>query len=549
MGNALATQFDVQEQSRLWQVRKAVAKSSGKTCAVWSFDRAEVERRNPHARQSHIKNEMSIVSELLKREVQTLTKLRHPSILQVQEQLQELRTMLAFATEPLMDTLSNALAFTQSHRSGLQPIYELDTLEIQKGLKQVAGGLMFLHSANIVHLNLCPDAILINPKGDWKIAGFQHAVSNPAVSARQADIVVEGALNPAHQPASCTPNLSFVAPEVVLDGVCTTASDVWSLGVLIYSLFNSGQPLFECHGNQYTYRERANGMLMIGVLELRNVPAELEAITASMLPMSPRSRITLEQFQSSHYFENVLMNTLEGTIDTKLLLALLTSLGKRKYVESLIQKPEIEKAKFLKALPALLPRFPDKIVQRKMLPLLLDELRSIGVVSLGSVMTDWCEDAEFAQNYATGGKAPFVLPCVFWIIERSSGEALQMAIRALRPLFLVMDPPQCALLLLSKTDLLANKFPGEASTDIVPFVVRCLESPHPVLQEAGVKSIVQLLGRVDGNTVRTLVLPKLEHTFQTTPHVATKVNCLIALHGIVKILDKHDVAERVLPLL
>lgn len=51
---------------------------------------------------------------------------------------------------------------------------EIDELEIQKGLLQIAKGLEFLHeSAGLVHANLTPDAIFINAK-----VGYQFTLLN-----------------------------------------------------------------------------------------------------------------------------------------------------------------------------------------------------------------------------------------------------------------------------------------------------------------------------------------------------------------------------------
>ena len=42
---------------------------------------------------------------------------------------------------------------------------DLDEVEIQKGTLQIAKALMFLHQqAKMVHLNITPDAILVNAK-------------------------------------------------------------------------------------------------------------------------------------------------------------------------------------------------------------------------------------------------------------------------------------------------------------------------------------------------------------------------------------------------
>ncbi len=95
-----------------------------------------------------------------------MTRLRHPCILEVVEPLEETRSELTFATEQVVAPLLEAL---QNDRS---VEVQLDEVEVQKGLLQVARGLEFLHEAKMIHANLTPDAILINAKGDWKIGGF-----------------------------------------------------------------------------------------------------------------------------------------------------------------------------------------------------------------------------------------------------------------------------------------------------------------------------------------------------------------------------------------
>lgn len=86
------------------------------------------------------------------------------------EPLEETRSELTFATENIVASLHGALiSDSGGHRtpgggvSGTVGV-ELDEIEIQKGLLQVARGLEFLHSAKLVHGNLTSDAIMINAK-------------------------------------------------------------------------------------------------------------------------------------------------------------------------------------------------------------------------------------------------------------------------------------------------------------------------------------------------------------------------------------------------
>lgn len=89
------------------------------------------------------------------------------------EPLEETRSELTFVTETVTSSLGNLLAAAKSGRGGRDGEVDLDEVEIQKGTLQIAKGLAFIHTqAKSVHLNLNPDAILVNAKGDWKLSGL-----------------------------------------------------------------------------------------------------------------------------------------------------------------------------------------------------------------------------------------------------------------------------------------------------------------------------------------------------------------------------------------
>jgi len=105
----------------------------------------------------------------------SLSRLRHPDILHMVEPLEESRTELTFVTETVTASLGNVLKAAKSGSGGSaragargatrEGEVDLDEVEIQKGTLQIAKGLSFMHvQAKSVHLNLNPDAILINAK-------------------------------------------------------------------------------------------------------------------------------------------------------------------------------------------------------------------------------------------------------------------------------------------------------------------------------------------------------------------------------------------------
>jgi len=53
------------------------------------------------------------------------------------------------------------------------------------------------------------------------------------------------------------PHLDYRAPEYALTDTCSLASDMFSLGVLIYAVFNSGKPLYECKNQPASFKKNA----------------------------------------------------------------------------------------------------------------------------------------------------------------------------------------------------------------------------------------------------------------------------------------------------
>lgn len=86
------------------------------------------------------------------------------------------RESLAFATEPVFCSLANVLGKMENTpqlvSKDLQD-YNLFDIDIKYGLMQLGQGLAFLHNdAKLLHHNLCPENVVINEQGAWKIFGF-----------------------------------------------------------------------------------------------------------------------------------------------------------------------------------------------------------------------------------------------------------------------------------------------------------------------------------------------------------------------------------------
>uniref|UniRef100_A0A8C2LXZ5 Protein kinase domain-containing protein n=1 Tax=Cricetulus griseus TaxID=10029 RepID=A0A8C2LXZ5_CRIGR len=207
--------------------------------AVFVFDKKLIDK--------YQKFEKDQIIDSLKQGVQQLTWLCHPRLLTVQHPLEESRDCLAFCTEPVFASLANVLGNWENLPSSISPDikdYKLYDVETKFGLLQVSEGLPFLHSSvKMVHGNITPENIILNKSGAWKIMGFDICVSSNNPSEQEPKFPCKQ-WDP-NLPSLCLPNLEYLAPEYIFSVSCETSSDMYSLGTVIYAVFNKWKPVFE----------------------------------------------------------------------------------------------------------------------------------------------------------------------------------------------------------------------------------------------------------------------------------------------------------------
>ena len=187
--------------SGAWKVFDGKKKSSGKAVSVFVFERKSLDSNSGslggvRSGSSQLRKLHDEVIARIKKECSLLARLRHPCILELAEPIEDTRSGgLMFATEPVTASLAGLLQDKDEQEraggvAGRPSRYvveeadgqrrrrelEIDELEIQKGLLQVAQGLDFLHeSAGLVHGNLTPEAIYVNVKVcSLGIESFRH---------------------------------------------------------------------------------------------------------------------------------------------------------------------------------------------------------------------------------------------------------------------------------------------------------------------------------------------------------------------------------------
>ncbi|KAG0249457.1 hypothetical protein BG011_009277 [Mortierella polycephala] len=414
MGNAITKNYEVGGQiasAGLWKIHRGTKRTTGQEVAVFIFEKNIVETISSLRRQAPSKRDQERVYEFLKKEASQLARLRHPCMLEVVEPVDESRTAIAFATEPIFASLSNLLGNHENLPSVPEDIrkFELDELELQKGLLQLGKGLQFCHNdAKIVHGNLVPDAIFVNAKGDWKIAGFGFSTflsRDPNVTIPVDYWNYDHDLHP-----YCQRDLNYQAPEYVLDQKLDPSNDLFGIGCLAYSVLNNGSPLLNTHGNLNTYRQQID---RLNQQQYEKLPAHLADSMTRLITREPSMRMNAVEFQSSKFFDNILVSTM-------------------RYMENFAEKTRDDKGQFMKGLLRVLPQFPERVLYRKMTPKEFEEkvlpsLKPIFLVRepMQNLLT-LLEKIELLQQKAGG--AVFkedIMPLVYCALEPKNPPSVQ----------------------------------------------------------------------------------------------------------------------------
>ena len=567
--------------SGAWKVYDGKKKSTGKAVSVFVFDRKSLE---PHSGNlgggrsggAAVRKLHDEVIARVKKESNLLARLRHPSILELAEPIEDTRSGgLMFATEPVTASLAGLLQekddqeraggvagrpsrFVIEEADGTRRRRELeiDELEIQKGLLQVAQGLEFLHeSAGLVHGNLTPDAIYVNAKSDWKIAGlgFAGPPDNSSSQSTMSPISLSEVLyHDPRLPRSIQLDLDYASPDFAMDSNISSSADMFSLGLLLIALYNSPHtsPL-KTNSNLSTYKKLFTSSSTTpsasnNFLSSRPLPKDLvSAVLPRLITRRPAQRMNAREFQQSQFFDNILMSSI-------------------RFLDALPAKTPNEKSQFMRGLPKILDQFPKSVLDKKVLPALLEETKDKELLSL-------------------------VLQNIFKIIKiiPSGKRAMtEKILPQLRETFLAgagkeRDTAKEAGLavILENIELIGDNCDGkEFKTDIMPILQLGLESPTHTIVDKSLSCIPTIMKILDFTTIKNEVFPVVAAVFSKTSSLGIKVRGLEAfvvlcggsptddtavgdgLDGAIvgsrkpkqsstAVLDKYTVQEKVVPLL
>ncbi|KAF7852576.1 uncharacterized protein EAF02_012163 [Botrytis sinoallii] len=514
-----------------WKIYDAKKKSTGKTASVFVLDRKALDAHAGSLGRSSatsMKRATEEVIERLKKEASSLARLRHPSILELVEPVEELRGGgLQFATETVTASLSGLLQekdeqeraggiggrssryVTEDSEGGRRrKEVEIDELEIQKGLLQISKALEFLHdNAGLVHGNLTPDAVFVNAKSDWKLSGlsFCSPPDNSTKASSVQPINLSEVLNiDPRLPRSVQINLDYCSPDFVLDSNLNVSADMFSLGLLIVALYNSPHtsPL-ESNNSVSGYKRLFTSSSTIPsssntFLCKKPLPRDMTGeVLPRLITRRPAQRMTAKEFQDSAYFNNILISTI-------------------RFLDSLPAKTPNEKAQFMRGLSRVLPSFPKSVMEKKVLPALLEEMKDRELISL--ILQNIFKIIELLPS----GRRPFT----------------EKIMPRLKEIFLNNPKPPTErdaakeaglMVLLEHIQVISVNCSGkEFKDDILPIVAISIDSPTHALVDAALRSLNVVLPILDFSTIKNELFPVISSVFAKTSSLGIKVRGLEA---------------------
>ncbi|XP_042607922.1 serine/threonine-protein kinase 17A [Cyprinus carpio] len=239
-------------------VRKCVEKSSGKTYAAKYMRK----RRKGQDCRTEILQEISVL------ELAAACP-RVVNLHQVYETASEMVLVLEYA--------AGGEIFDQCVADRDEAFKEED---VKRLMKQILEGVSFLHRNNVVHLDLKPQNILLtseSPLGDIKVVDFGLS---RLVSSGQEIREIMG-----------TPE--YVAPEILNYEPISTATDMWSIGVLAYVMLTGISP-FLGDDKQETFLNISQINISYTEEELQHLHRAAIHFIKSLLIKEPESRASAE---------------------------------------------------------------------------------------------------------------------------------------------------------------------------------------------------------------------------------------------------------------
>jgi serine/threonine-protein kinase len=204
--------------------------------------------------------------ERFRREAKHAAALNHPDIVQVYDQGHTEDGTYYIA----MEYVPGGTLAQRIKREG-----PLDPREAAGVASRVADALAVAHARGIVHRDIKPQNVLLSATGEAKVADFGIARAASATTVTEASLILGTA--------------AYMSPEQVRGERVGPASDLYSLGVVLYEML-TGEPPYTADNPLATAMKHLDEPTRRPGEANPAVPEELDALTAKLLSKRPEDR-------------------------------------------------------------------------------------------------------------------------------------------------------------------------------------------------------------------------------------------------------------------
>ncbi|KAK9088864.1 hypothetical protein Scep_027946 [Stephania cephalantha] len=483
-----------------WKLYSAKSRGSAPAqypiVCVWVLDKRALSEERLRAGLSKAADDSFF--EIVRADAARLLRIRHPGVLHVVQALDENKNAMAMVTEPLFASVANTLGSFENMAKVPKELkgMEMGVLEVKHGLLQVAESLDFLHNnAHLIHRAISPENVFITSSGAWKLGGFGFAISADQSSddASTQEYDVEDSVLPLQ------PSLNYTAPELVRSKAVKVgyAADIFSLGCLAYHLI-ARKPLLECHNNVKMY---TNSLTYLSNNAFSSLSPELVHDLQRLLSMDESSRPSASDFTGSPFFRN----------DTRLRAL--------RFLDHMLERDNMQKSEFLKALSDMWKDFDSRVLRYKVLPPLCAELRNVVMQPMILPMVLTIAESQDKNDFEL-----YTLPALVPVLSAAAGETLLLLVKHLELIFVKTGQEQLI-------------------SYVLPLVVRAYGDNDVRIQEEVLKRTVVIAKQLDVQLLKEAIVPLVHGLALKTTVAAVRVNALLCLGDLVNKLDKPAVLE------
>ena len=213
------------------------------------------------------------LSKQIKREIEIMNELDHPSIIKLHKIMESARRIYL-----VLDYAAGGELFEKLEKCG-----KFDEETCRSYFHQLIDAISYMHSRNAIHRDLKLENLLLDDEGNLKLADF-----GLSIIAKNLDDML--------QTRCGTPY--YAAPEIFFStGYVGTSADIWSCGVILYTLFTGEFP-FE--GG--SLEELANNIMKARVYYPPIISSQAVDLLKKIFIPDPTARITLKEIKNHPWF-------------------------------------------------------------------------------------------------------------------------------------------------------------------------------------------------------------------------------------------------------